>query len=277
MITLKPRLWRTLSHAALAGAGALTLAACEPGGEAGGETGAAAGAHGEAGESGAEHGATPTGEAGEAGISGAFEGLSAEQRAAVRLQQLKGFYMAADTLMTEPDLVPAGILIGQGILEVFEAFPSDMAGYDVTPAQAAFRLGQNGGAQPEMARNLSAAMAGVDARITASGVSGTLIAARMVDVTEGLYRHVDRGEGVVDAVEYQHSFGAALAARDALVRDEARLRRANAAAYAEALRELDALIALFPGPEAPETPAALQQVLAQGSRAKLVLSSLQPG
>ncbi len=282
MITLKPTVWRTLSQAALVGAGLVGFTACQPGGEAGGAAGGEAGAHGEAGESGGEGGgeggATPAaGEAGEAGIAGAFEGLTDQQRAAVRLQQLKGFFLAADTLMSEPDLLPAGVLVGQGILEVYEAFPADVAGYDVTAAQAAFRGGQNGAAQPEVARNLADAMAGVDARIGALDVSGALIAARLVDVAEGLYRHVDQGEGIVDAVEYQHSFGAALAARDALVRDERALRRLNGAAYTESLRELDAFVALFGGPEAPQTPAAMQQVLAQGSRAKLALSSLQPG
>jgi hypothetical protein len=169
-------------------------------------------------------------------------------------------------------------LVGQGILEVYEAFPADMAGYDGTAAQAAFRGAT--GATPnkeDVARNLAAALAGIDARITTLDTNGALIAARLVDVSGGLYRHVDQGDGIIDATEYQHSFGAALAARDALRRDEHRLRRADARAYEESLAALDALIALWPSPEAPETVTPLPTMLSQGSRVQLALSSLQPG
>jgi hypothetical protein len=84
---------------------------------------------------------------------------------------------------------------------------------------------------------------------------------------------VNRAEGV-DAIEYQHSLGAALAARDALVQGERTLRARDAAHYEEALRETDRLIALWPAPQAPEHPATYRQVLTQASRAKLALSSL---
>lgn len=281
MIILRQTVWRSLSAVGIASA----LAACGPGGEAGGkgvEQGRP-GAHGEGGEAGegggaAPEAAAPSGEAGEAGIAGVMDGLSDTERSAARLQQLKGFFMAAHALMSEPDLMPAGVLIGQGVLEVYEAFPSDMTGYNVTQAQAASRIGLAPNAsRPEMARALSQAMAGIDARLTALDVNGAVIAGRMIEAAEGLYRHVDLGEGLVDETEYQHSFAAALAARDALQRDERRLRRIDASAYAEALRETDAFIALWNGPVAPPTPAPVGQILAQGSRAQLALSSLQTG
>ena len=280
MIILRQTVWRSLTAVGVAS----VLAACGPGGE-GGEAGEQGrpGAHGEGGEAGEGGGAAPAaaapaGEAGEAGIAGVMDGLSETERSAARLQQLKGFFMAADVLMSEPDLAPAGVLIGQGVLEVYEAFPGDMTGYNVTQAQAASRIGlAPNPSQPEMARALSEAMAGIDARLTELNVNGAVIAGRMIDASEGLYRHVDLGEGLIDETEYQHSFAAALAARDALARDERRLRRVNAAAYAEASREVDAFIALWNGPDAPATPTPLGQILAQGSRVQLALSALQTG
>jgi hypothetical protein len=94
----------------------------------------------------------------------------------------------------------------------------------------------------------------------------------MVDISTGLYRGVV-GPDYVDLVEYQHSLGAALAAREALVAGEGALRARNAARYEEALREMNRLIALWPQPTAPEQPTTNREVLAQASRVKLALSS----
>ena len=273
-------LWRSLTAMSLAS----SLAACVP---AGGEPGernltAPQGADGEAGAGGdASPGPTapaPSGEAGEAGLAGVMDGLGDAERAAVRLQQLKGFFIAADALMRGSDLAPAGVLIGQGVLEVYHAFPDDMAGYDPTRAEAASRIGLGRNpSRPAMADALRDAMAGVDAQIASLDVNGAVIAGRMIEASEGLYRHVDLGDGLVDETEYQHSFAAAIAARDALVRDERRLRRISPAAYAEALREVEAFAALWNGPDAPADLLPLGHVLAQGSRAQLALSALQSG
>lgn len=191
-------LWRRLTAMSLAS----SLAACVP---AGGEPGernltAPQGADGEAGAGGdASPGPTapaPSGEAGEAGLAGLMDGLGDAERAAVRLQQLKGFFIAADALMGGSDLAPAGVLIGQGVLEVYHAFPHDMAGYDPTRAEAASRIGLGRNpSRPAMADALRDAMAGVDAQIASLDVNGAVIAGRMIEASEGLYRHVDLGTG----------------------------------------------------------------------------------
>ena len=71
-------------------------------------------------------------------------------------------------------------------------------------------------------------------------------------------------DGGVDPVEYQHAYGAALAARDV----------ARKAGLTAAVPELDRLVGLWPTVEAPEDAAKLTpagQVLAQASRVELAL------
>jgi hypothetical protein len=77
-------------------------------------------------------------------------------------------------------------------------------------------------------------------------------------------------EDFVDPIEYQHSMGAAQAARASLSQNA--LQRRNLSAYLEAQSELDRFVELWPQATAPERPASYSQVLAQGSRVRLALS-----
>lgn len=285
MIEVKPKAWRNWT-VVIAGASLFGVVACQPGGEAGeagqtgskapstqvGEAGEAATATapasgaGEAGESGAEHG--------EAGMEEAYAGLAGNERTAVRIQHLKGFFLVAERLSNQPDLTPAGILMGQGLLEVYDTAPSQFGELDPSLARQAATGGIEGAPAAEVRRTLNAAIAAMDAEQNRLQVPGSLIARRLVDVSTILYSHVITPDGP-DPVEYQHSFGAALAARDALMKDAARLRAENPQAFSDAERELNAFVALWPQDSAPETPTPMRTILAQGSRAQLALSSFR--
>lgn len=268
MIGWKYKLWRAAGAAAV-----LSVAAC--GGE-GGE----AGASGEAGEAGGEAGeaavtapATPAGEgggeAGEAGAASAYAGLAGDQLAALRLQHLKGFVMAAARVVEEDQPVEAGILVSQGLLEVYDVAPDQFGSLNV----AIIRTAADGSSlnRAQMMTRIRASTFEIERAQAALDVDYAGLTARMVDIATGLYQGVVQAD-FVDPIEYQHSMGAAYAARDALTTGQDELRRENLAAFSRAQGELNRFTELWPTPAAPEHPASYQQVLAQGSRVRLALS-----
>jgi hypothetical protein len=253
MIAWKYKLWRNAGAAALV-IGATACGQTTPADQQPSEPPAAAGASGEAaiGESGGEHG--------EAGVATAYAGIDGPARTALRLQHLKGFVLIAHQIAsTQP--AEAAVLVGQGVLEVYDPAADQFGALDAAPVRAA---GEN-------AAQIGAALAAIDSARSGLEYNAADVAARMTDLSAGLYSHVIQAD-FVDPIEYQHALGAALSARDALVSHEQSLKRTNARAYAEGLAELDRLIALWPGPTAPETPTANQQVQVQASRVRLALS-----
>lgn len=271
MIELKAKLWRGVGLAALA-VGAASIAACSPGGEAGeaavqGEAGEAA-----IGETGGEGGEAAKGETGgehgEAGAQAGYAGLEGAARTQLRLQQLKGFLLVAQKELEAGHAPEAGALIGQGVLEVHTPAASDFAGLDIAPINAA--SGALMDAKPGAADALRASIRAIEAKQTAADAETVR---RMLRIANGLYSGVVTADGV-DPIEYQHSFGAALSARDAFARAEAALKAKDAARTAEAKTELDRLLGLWPASQAPATPAPPAQVAAQISRVELALSGL---
>jgi hypothetical protein len=264
--------WKYKAWAAVGAAAALGLAACGgEGGEAGGH-----GEGGEAGEAGegaviapATTTATGGGEAGEAGAASAYAGLSGDQLTALRLQHLKGFLMAADRVAETDRPVEAGILVQQGVLEVYDASPDQFGALNADIVRAA---GATDGVTAEQSLALiEAAIAEIDRASAGLDIDHAVLAARMVDIATGLYQGVVQ-EDFVDPVEYQHSMGAGLAARDALADGEQELKRRDRRAYDDARGELDRFIALWATPDATDAAAPYAQVLAQGSRVRLALS-----
>lgn len=262
---LRRQYWRTAGIAAAA----LSLAAC--GGE-GGESGAAgaSGEGGEAGESGASapapSAATATapagGEAGEAGATTAYAGLSGDQRTALRLQHLKGFVLAADRVAGAGQTAEAGVLVQQGVLEVYDAAPTEFGSLNVEIVRAA--------ADGTPAR-IDAANAEIDRAVGAlAEVEDAELVARLVDISAGLYQHVIQAD-FVDPIEYQHSMGAALAAQSMLQAGEAEMSAEDAAAYRTATQEMTRYVSLWPQAAAPETPTPYRDVLAASSRIRLAL------
>lgn len=251
MIASKFKLWRAAGAVAVLG-----LAAC--GGEGGEKSGGATavGEAGEAaiGEAGGEHG--------EAGVATAYAGVTGDQLAALRLQHLKGFILIAARVAEAGDAAAAGILVQQGVLEVYDPAADQFGGLDAAPLRAA---GASASTQ-----SLDAAKRALDAA-QPSGADSAALAVSMVDIAAGLYQHVVQSD-FVDPIEYQHSLGAALAARDALQAGRATLRARNARAYDQALADIERLITLWPSTQAPESPTPYREVLAQSSRVRLALS-----
>lgn len=256
MGSMKFKLWRGI------GAGAvLAAAACGPsdGTPAPADDTAATPAPAPSAESAT---APAGGEQGEAGAASAYEGLSGDQRTALRLQHLKGFVLVAERVARAGAGDEAAALIGQGVLEVYDAAPAaEFGALNVARVRAA----------SADAAQIAPALAAIDTARAPLEADYASIAARMSDIAAGLYQHVVQPD-FVDPIEYQHSFGAALAARDALVAGEAGLRAKNAAAYANALAQAEHLVALWPNTTPGETPAAYRDVLAATSRLRLALS-----
>lgn len=267
MIAWKFKLWRSAGAAAVLG-----LAAC--GGE-GGETGTHNGAQGEAGEA-AISAPTPApaagGESGEGGAASAYTGVAGDQRVALRIQHLRGFLKAAAREVADNghvDVEAASILVHQGLLEVYDAAPAEFGSLDVT----ALREAAAGGAftRAQMQQRLRTGEAALDAAMTNLDIDAPDLVVRLVDISTGLYQHVNQ-DGAVDPTEYKHSMGAALAARDTLELNQDELRRRDLGAYSRSLAELSRLVSLWPSGEPPEHPATYQQVLAQSSRVRLAMS-----
>lgn len=257
MIVGKFKLWRVAGAAAALG---LAASCGGEGGEAasgresGGTTAVGEGGEAAVGESGGEHG--------ESGIDTAYAGVAGSQLAALRLQHLKGFVLVAARVAEAGDAPAAGILVQQGVLEVYEPAADQFGALDAAALRAA--------GSAASAQSLQAAKQALDAARPGDADAAQL-AVSMVDIASGLYQSVVHDD-FVDPIEYQHSLGAALAARDALAAGRAALRARNARAYDVALADIEALIALWPSTEAPERPTPYREVLAQSSRVRLALS-----
>ncbi|MDO1559329.1 hypothetical protein Q0812_07800 [Brevundimonas sp. 2R-24] len=257
MTTFHAKTWTRLGLALTLSAG---LAACggeggEPGATAeGGEGGAERGASapvGEGGEGGAEGGA-----AGEAGAQAAYAAVAPESRQALRIAHLKGFFLVAKESARVEGPEAAAALVGQGLLEVYDPQKARFEGVD----EAVLRRAAETGAPTD----LDAAIRALDQAQQRAGGSGAEVAKGMTSIAAGLYRHVVQANAV-DPVEYQHAYGAALAARDA----------AKGAEAAPARADIERFVALWPSVTAPEQPSAAtpySQVQAQASRIELALA-----
>ena len=235
---------------------------------AGGEAGES-GEAGETGEAGAQAAASG-GESGEAGAASAYAGLSGDQLTALRLLHLKGFIMAASRVADGNQSAEAGVLVQQGLLEVYDLAPDQFGSLDAGIIRSASEGASVNRAL--MLQRLRAAEGEIDRALGAlSDVDFAIATARMVDIATGLYQNVVQAD-FVDPIEYQHSMGAALAAQSALAQGGDQLRARNPAAYNEAVAEASAFAALWRTPVAPARPPTYRDVLAQGSRERLALS-----
>jgi hypothetical protein len=255
MITFRPKLWTAV------GAAALVLAACNRAGEegekapAGGEAPAAAG---EAGET-----AGGEGGAGEAGAVSAYASVPAASRTALRIAHLKGFFLVAQEAQKSEGDEAAAALAGQGMLEVFDPVADvfRQAGVDEVKLREAATRGD--------AASLRAAIATLDATRGKVGGDAAAVVSGLTGIAAGIYGHVIV-DGAVDPIEYQHSRGAALAAKAELDRFAG-----SNAKVAGARGDLASFLKLWPTDSAPEdaarvTPASQVQALA--SRIQLALS-----
>ena len=163
----------------------------------------------------------------------------------------------------------AGVLVQQGLLEVYDGASDQFGSLDVAVVRAAGDAGALSRAE-ETAR-LRAAEAEIQRASAALDADPAVITARMVDIATGLYQGVIQAD-FVDPIEYQHSMGAALAARDELTRAAARCSTATGAPTPTRKPRSNASSASGRKPRRPKQPTPYAQVLAQGSRVRLALS-----
>ena len=177
--------------------------------------------------------------------------------------------MAASAVNAQNMPAEASVLVQQGLLEVYDSAPNEFGSLDVTIIRAAADGGLLNRAQ--MMQRLRACEDEIERASGALETQPAVTVARMVDIATGLYQGVVQ-EDFVDPIEYQHSQGAALAARDLLESGRSTLRGENRAAYTESAAEMERFVGLWTAPVAPEAPPAYGQVLAQASRVRLALS-----
>jgi hypothetical protein len=178
--------------------------------------------------------------------------------------------MAASRVADANQTAEAGVLVQQGLLEVYDLAPDQFGSLDAAIIRSASESGNV--TRAELLQRLRTAEGEIDRALGAlNEVDYAIATARMVDIATGLYQNVIQAD-FVDPIEYQHSMGAALAAKNALLRGRDQLRQRNAAAYNEADSEMSRFAALWRQTEAPERPTPYRDVLAQGSRARLALS-----
>jgi hypothetical protein len=206
MTTFRPRLWTSLSAAAVLSAGIVGCggeggekAATPPDGVTASTGGEGQGGEGEGGEA-----AAPAA-SGEAGAQEAYTAVPAGSRAALRLAHLKGFILAAQAIAPTEGAEAASALVGQGMLEVYDPAAAEYAALGVNTA--ALRNAASSGTAGE----LSAALATLNQAGAKAGGEPAEVVKAMTNIAAGLYQGVVAG-GAVDTVEYQHAYGAALSA-----------------------------------------------------------------
>ena len=251
-MAFRPKLWLTLGAALT-----LTAACSEQGanGEAG-ETGAggpaAASGEGE-GEGGEGEGGAAVGEA---GAASGYAGVPAESLQALRIGHLQGFFLVAQRAQAVEGDTSAAALAGQGLAEVYDPAASGFegSGLDVAILRRAAETGSEA--------DLAAAVVALDAARTRAGGSPAVVAGSLADIAAGIYNEV-LIDGAVDPVEYQHALGAALAAQSVA---------ASGNLSQQTRSDIDALVTMWRGVTAPDTPAEATpagEIQAQASRIRL--------
>ena len=182
-----------------------------------------------------------------AAVAQAYAGVPAGSRTALRLAHLKAYVLVA-ARQSEP--AAAAALASQGMLEVYDAQPGAFNGVGLN--EGVLRAAAAHGRPSDIKAALSAL---TEAQGKAGG-DNRAVARAMTRLAAGLYDSAINGGGV-DELEYQHSLGAALAARDLAIGDVG-LTRARAS--------LDGLVALWPSPVAPSRPARPETIAVQADR-----------
>jgi hypothetical protein len=181
-----------------------------------------------------------------AAVARAYASVPANSRMALRLAHLKAYVLAASQ-QVEP--TAAAALVSQGMLEVYDAQPGAFSGAGLE--EGVLRAAAARGSPAD----LQAALSGLTAAQAKAGGDPAAVLRAMTGLTAGLYDSALSGG--VDNLEYQHSFGAALAARD-LAANDPRLTKARP--------DLDKLVALWPSPNPPARPTPAETVDAQAAQ-----------
>lgn len=284
MIEFKPRMWTLMGVSAMALAGA---AACQPGGEAGtsaadGEKAAASSTAGEGEGEGAKPAPAPAvtsagGESGEAGAANAYANVDPASWLGLRVSHLSGFLLIAQKSFAAGQVDEASILIAQGLLEVYQpdAPELDAKFKDLKPSYDAVVAAIDGKkSKTEVEAAFAKAFKVTQAAQTSAAASEIDVIKGMLGIASGLYSGVVHPEGN-DPTEYQHAYGAVLAAEQAFKSAQSRLASKDEKRTAQLAKDVVALVALFPSVTIPDAPAATAAVTAAASRAELALSGIK--
>lgn len=284
MIEFKPRMWTLMGVSAMALVGA---AACQPGGEGGtaaadGEKAAASSNAGEGEGEGAKPApapaaASPGGESGEAGAANAYSNVDAASWLGLRVTHLSGFLLIAQKSFAAGQVDEASILISQGLLEVYQpdAAELDRKVKDLKPSYDAVVAAIDGKkSKSEVEAAFAKAFKVTQAAQTSAAASESDVIKGMLGIASGLYSGVVHPDGN-DPTEYQHAYGAVLAAEQAFKAAQGKLAGKDEKRTAQLAKDIAALVALFPGVTIPGAPAATAAVTAAASRAELALSGIR--
>jgi len=284
MIEFKPRMWTLMGVSAMALVGA---AACQPGGEAGtsaadGEKAAASSTAGEGEGEGAKPAPAPAaaragGESGEAGAANAYSNVDPASWLGLRVSHLSGFLLVAQKSFEAGQVDEASVLIAQGLLEVYQpdAAELDSKVKDLKPSYEAVVAAIDGKkSKAEIEAAFAKAFKVTQAAQSSAAASDSDVIKGMLGIASGLYSGVVHPDGN-DPTEYQHAYGAVLAAEQAFKNAQGKLASKDEKRTAQLAKDLVALVALFPSVIIPEAPAATAAVTAAASRAELALSGIK--
>jgi hypothetical protein len=284
MIEFKPRMWTLMGVSAMALVGA---AACQPGGEAGtsaadGEKAAASSTAGEGEGEGAKPAPAPAaaragGESGEAGAANAYSNVDPASWLGLRVSHLSGFLLVAQKSFEAGQVDEASVLIAQGLLEVYQpdAAELDSKVKDLKPSYEAVVAAIDGKkSKAEIEAAFAKAFKVTQAAQSSAAASDSDVIKGMLGIASGLYSGVVHPDGN-DPTEYQHAYGAVLAAEQAFKNAQGKLANKDEKRTAQLAKDLVALVALFPSVAIPEAPAATAAVTAAASRAELALSGIK--
>jgi hypothetical protein len=284
MIEFKPRMWTLMGVSAMALVGA---AACQPGGEAGtsaadGEKAAASSTAGEGEGEGAKPAPAPAtaragGESGEAGAANAYSNVDPASWLGLRVSHLSGFLLVAQKSFEAGQVDEASVLIAQGLLEVYQpdAAELDSKVRDLKPSYEAVVAAIDGKkSKAEIDAAFAKAFKVTQAARSSAAASDSDVIKGMLGIASGLYSGVVHPDGN-DPTEYQHAYGAVLAAEQAFKNAQGKLASKDEKRTAQLAKDVVALVALFPSVAIPEAPAATAAVTAAASRAELALSGIK--
>lgn len=265
MITFRAKLWSAAGAAALLSAGGLV--GCGPQAKkAEAPVAAAASGGGEAGESGAEHGA--------GAANPAFAGLGKIEQQALCVALMRAHLLVGQALVKEGDIQGAAPHFAHPIYEVFETHREVFASVRATPPQAPFdalnaaaAAGRDAAQITPLYQPAEDALRELQPKVDYDHIA--VIRALLVQM-RAEYGEGVQGNAVVNPIEYQDAYGMA----QLLIQLVGELRVAQAS-KAEAEKEAAALAALFTSAKPPPVPAGPGALLAQSSRLELALSGLK--
>ena len=284
MIEFKPRIWTLMGVSAMALVGA---AACQPGGEGGtaaadGEKATSSAAAGEGEGEGAKVAPAPAsasagGESGEAGAANAYSNVEPASWLGLRVTHLSGFLLVAQKSFAAGQVEEASVLISQGLLEVYQpdAAELDSKIKELKPAYDAVVAAIDGKkSNVEIEAAFAKALKVTAAAQTSAAAPDADVIKGMLGIASGLYSGVVHPNGN-DPTEYQHAYGALLAAEQAFKSAQSRLASKDEKRTTQLAKDMAALSALFPSVTIPDAPAATAAVTAAASRAELALSGIR--